>query len=73
MRAKVFTGEGQIRAQGGRPIVVVPAESYEAAKVRVGIGADDYLVKPLGARSCSRESRGHAPSGRERQAWLVRR
>ena len=44
-----FTVAGQIRAQGNVPIVVVSGESSEAAKVRaLGIGADDYLVKPFG-------------------------
>jgi Response regulators consisting of a CheY-like receiver domain and a winged-helix DNA-binding domain len=44
-----FTVAGQIRAQGNTPIVVVSGESSEAAKVRaLGIGADDYLVKPFG-------------------------
>jgi DNA-binding response OmpR family regulator len=44
-----FTVAGQIRAQGDAPIVVVSGESSEAAKVRaLGIGADDYLVKPFG-------------------------
>jgi two-component system, OmpR family, KDP operon response regulator KdpE len=44
-----FTVAGQIRAQGNAPIVVVSGESSEAAKVRaLGIGADDYLVKPFG-------------------------
>jgi len=44
-----FSVAGQIRAQGDAPIVVVSGESSEAAKVRaLGIGADDYLVKPFG-------------------------
>ena len=44
-----YTVAGQIRAQGDAPIVVVSGESSEAAKVRaLGIGADDYLVKPFG-------------------------
>ncbi len=44
-----FTVAGQIRAQGDAPIVVVSGESSEAAKVRaLGIGADDYIVKPFG-------------------------
>jgi DNA-binding response OmpR family regulator len=44
-----FTVAGQIRAEGDAPIVVVSGESSEAAKVRaLGIGADDYLVKPFG-------------------------
>ena len=44
-----FTVAGQIRAQGDAPIVVVSGESSEGAKVRaLGIGADDYLVKPFG-------------------------
>jgi two-component system KDP operon response regulator KdpE len=44
-----FTVAGQIRASGAAPILVVSGESGEAAKVRaLGIGADDYLVKPFG-------------------------
>src|SRR6476659_1705128 len=44
-----FTVAGRIRAEGDAPIVVVSGESGEAAKVRaLGIGADDYLVKPFG-------------------------
>src|SRR4051795_757005 len=44
-----FTVAGQMRAEGDAPIVVVSGESKEAAKVRaLGIGADDYLVKPFG-------------------------
>ncbi len=44
-----FTVAGQIRAAGGAPILVVSGESAEAAKVKaLGIGADDYLVKPFG-------------------------
>jgi DNA-binding response OmpR family regulator len=44
-----FTVAGQIRAEGDAPIVVVSGENSEAAKVRaLGIGADDYLVKPFG-------------------------
>jgi DNA-binding response OmpR family regulator len=44
-----FTVAGQIRAEGDAPILVVSGESAEAAKVRaLGIGADDYLVKPFG-------------------------
>jgi DNA-binding response OmpR family regulator len=44
-----FTVAGQIRAAGQAPILVVSGESAEAAKVRaLGIGADDYLVKPFG-------------------------
>ena len=44
-----FTVAGQIRAEGDAPIVVVSGESTEAAKVRaLGIGADDYIVKPFG-------------------------
>jgi two-component system response regulator MtrA len=44
-----FTVAGQIRAEGDAPIVVVSGESSEKAKVRaLGIGADDYLVKPFG-------------------------
>jgi two-component system KDP operon response regulator KdpE len=44
-----FTVAGQMRAEGDAPIVVVSGESAEAAKVRaLGIGADDYLVKPFG-------------------------
>jgi two-component system KDP operon response regulator KdpE len=44
-----FSVAGRIRAEGSEPIVVVSGESAEAAKVRaLGIGADDYLVKPFG-------------------------
>jgi two-component system KDP operon response regulator KdpE len=44
-----FTISGQIRAAGSTPILVVSGESSEEAKVRaLGIGADDYLVKPFG-------------------------
>ncbi|HET8786563.1 MAG TPA: response regulator transcription factor [Candidatus Limnocylindrales bacterium] len=44
-----FTVAGRIRAEGDAPIVVVSGESSEQAKVRaLGIGADDYLVKPFG-------------------------
>jgi two-component system KDP operon response regulator KdpE len=44
-----FTVAGQIRASGAAPILIVSGESGEAAKVRaLGIGADDYLVKPFG-------------------------
>jgi DNA-binding response OmpR family regulator len=44
-----FTVAGRIRAEGDAPIVVVTGESSEEAKVRaLGIGADDYLVKPFG-------------------------
>ncbi len=44
-----FTVTGQIRAAGSAPIIVVSGESSEAAKVKaLGIGADDYLVKPFG-------------------------
>ncbi len=44
-----FTVAGQIRAAGDAPIIVVSGESSEGAKVKaLGIGADDYLVKPFG-------------------------
>src|SRR5215213_11086357 len=44
-----FTVAGQIRAAGSAPILVVSGENAEDAKVRaLGIGADDYLVKPFG-------------------------
>jgi DNA-binding response OmpR family regulator len=44
-----YTVAGQMRAEGDAPIVVVSGESKEAAKVRaLGIGADDYIVKPFG-------------------------
>ena len=44
-----FTVAGQMRAEGDAPILVVSGESKEAAKVRaLGIGADDYIVKPFG-------------------------
>ena len=67
-----FTVAGQIRAQGNAPIVVVSGESSEAAKVRaLGIGADDYLVKPFGraellariAAVMRRAARAPAPAG----------
>ena len=44
-----FSVAGQMRAVGQAPILIVSGESGEAAKVRaLGIGADDYLVKPFG-------------------------
>src|SRR6266511_1134693 len=44
-----FTVAGRMRAAGSAPILVVSGESSEEAKVRaLGIGADDYLVKPFG-------------------------
>jgi two-component system KDP operon response regulator KdpE len=44
-----YTVIGQLRAAGDVPVVVVSGESAEAAKVKaLGIGADDYLVKPFG-------------------------
>jgi two-component system KDP operon response regulator KdpE len=44
-----FTIIGQLRATGNVPVLVVSGESAEAAKVKaLGIGADDYLVKPFG-------------------------
>jgi DNA-binding response OmpR family regulator len=44
-----FTVAGRLRAVGDAPIVVVSGESSEEAKVRaLGLGADDYLVKPFG-------------------------
>jgi len=44
-----FTVAGQIRSAGSAPIIVVSGESSEGAKVKaLGIGADDYLVKPFG-------------------------
>jgi two-component system KDP operon response regulator KdpE len=44
-----FSVAGQIRAAGSAPIIVVSGESSEGAKVKaLGIGADDYLVKPFG-------------------------
>src|SRR5689334_672823 len=44
-----LTVAGRMRAEGDAPIVVVSGESSEEAKVRaLGIGADDYLVKPFG-------------------------
>jgi len=46
-----FTVIGQLRASGNVPVLVVSGESAEAAKVKaLGIGADDYLVKPFGMR-----------------------
>jgi DNA-binding response OmpR family regulator len=44
-----FTVIGQLRAAGNAPVLVVSGENAEAAKVKaLGIGADDYLVKPFG-------------------------
>src|SRR3954447_24805696 len=44
-----FTVIGQLRSSGNVPVLVVSGESAEAAKVKaLGIGADDYLVKPFG-------------------------
>ena len=44
-----FTVIGQLRSTGNVPVLVVSGESAEAAKVKaLGIGADDYLVKPFG-------------------------
>src|SRR3954463_15476165 len=44
-----FTVAGQTRPVGSAPILVVSGESAEDARVRaLGIGADDYLVKPVG-------------------------
>jgi two-component system KDP operon response regulator KdpE len=44
-----FTVIGQLRATANVPVLVVSGESSEAAKVKaLGIGADDYLVKPFG-------------------------
>lgn len=44
-----FTVAGQMRAIAPTPIVVVSGESAEEAKVRaLGLGADDYIVKPFG-------------------------
>jgi DNA-binding response OmpR family regulator len=44
-----FTVIGQLRAAGNVPVLVVSGENAEAAKVKaLGIGADDYLVKPFG-------------------------
>jgi len=66
-----YTVAGKIRAEGDAPIVVVSGESSEAAKVRaLGIGADDYLVKPFGraellariAAVMRRADRGTGPS-----------
>jgi DNA-binding response OmpR family regulator len=44
-----FSVIGQMRASGNVPVLIVSGEGTEAAKVRaLGIGADDYLVKPFG-------------------------
>jgi DNA-binding response OmpR family regulator len=44
-----FSVAGQMRSAGNAPILVVSGESSEDAKVKaLGIGADDYLVKPFG-------------------------
>ena len=58
-----FTVAGQIRAAGQAPILVVSGESAEEAKVRaLGIGADDYLVKPFGqGRAAGADRGGDAP------------
>jgi two-component system KDP operon response regulator KdpE len=67
-----FTVAGQIRAAGPAPILVVSGESSEEAKVKaLGIGADDYLVKPFGkaellariAAVMRRVDRSLAPTG----------
>ncbi len=67
-----FSVAGKIRAEGPMPIVVVSGESSEEAKVRaLGIGADDYLVKPFGkaellariAAVMRRADRSTAPAG----------
>jgi DNA-binding response OmpR family regulator len=67
-----FTVAGQIRAAGPAPILVVSGESAEEAKVKaLGIGADDYLVKPFGkaellariAAVMRRVDRSIAPAG----------
>ena len=60
-----FTVAGQMRADGDVPILVVSGESAEEAKVRaLGIGADDYLVKPFGKRGAAGPDRGgDAPRG----------
>src|SRR3954469_11924279 len=61
-----FTVAGQIRASGPAPILVVSGESAEAAKVKaLGIGADDYLVKPFGkAELLARVAAGLRPARR---------
>src|SRR4029079_7629140 len=65
-----FTVAGQMGAAGQAPIVVVSGESAEEAKVRaLGIGADDYLVKPFGkaellARIAAVMRGGHPSTGR---------
>ena len=67
-----FTVAGQMRSAGSAPILVVSGESAEEAKVRaLGIGADDYLVKPFGkaellariAAVMRRADRSLAPTG----------
>ena len=67
-----FTVAGQIRAAGPAPILIVSGESAEEAKVKaLGIGADDYLVKPFGkaellariAAVMRRVDRSMSPSG----------
>ncbi len=67
-----FTVAGQMRSAGAAPILVVSGESAEEAKVRaLGIGADDYLVKPFGkaellariAAVMRRADRSLAPTG----------
>jgi two-component system KDP operon response regulator KdpE len=77
-----FTVAGQMRAAGSAPILVVSGESSEEAKVRaLGIGADDYLVKPFGraelmariAAVMRRVERGPGgPSGGPLEAGLLR-
>ena len=60
-----FSVIGQMRASGNVPVLVVSGEGTEAAKVRaLGIGADDYLVKPFGrAGAAGPDRRGDAARG----------
>jgi two-component system, OmpR family, response regulator VicR len=59
-----FSVAGRMRAEGPMPIVVVSGESAEEAKVRaLGIGADDYLVKPFAMRELVARVRAAARRG----------
>ena len=72
-----FNVIGQMRASGNVPVLIVSGEGTEAAKVRaLGIGADDYLVKPFGRQGAAgADRRGDAPGrcSRHRRYALGRR